>query len=372
MTLKTAEDFDNSIQFLMDGMTENMSEGLLYQTKYLNSDNFNSTFAVLEARLNNLYEKARVMEDIVKYTKEFLEQSIYDTTNECKAIIDTLEDNRDKLKTNAYVSYSLPMREGSGAYADRDQSPLPHCSINNNTITLSGQDGVQIPIKSIERRQGYTPYKSSLDELINHRSYRAYYMVDGVVPGGLKEDIYVELSSPTAINLIDLISSNCTVENMRYINENGAIEYEDNFRSILSRERTVKAIQFTVKTSSYRKSTYYIDKSRMATDFWDRVQTAEHNVYTNGGTIADLDEAAGIASFKKAYEEYVKAMEEWKARRATVAAMNVANGYADSVPYTKFLTLPDSISPTESVNRSPFNADPYPTVEQEIRYGGRS
>lgn len=372
MTLKTAEDFDNSIQFLMDGMTENMSEGLIYQTKYLDSDNFNSTFEVLESRLNNLYEKARVMEDIVKYTKEFLEQSIYDTTKECKAIIDMLEDNRDKLKTNAYISYNLPLREGSGAYADRDQSPLPHCSINNNTITLSGQDGVVIPIKSIERKQGYTPYKSSLDDLVSGRSYRAYYMVDGVVPGGLKEDIYVELNSPTVINMIDLIASNCTVENMRYVNENGAVEYEDNFRTIISRERTVKGIQFTIKTSSYQKSTYYVDQSRMATDFWDRVKSAEYGVYTGSGTIADLDEAAGIAAFKKAYAEYVADMNDWKARRAAVAATNVANGYADSVPYTSFLTLPSTISATESVNRSPFNADPFPTVEQNIRYGGES
>lgn len=370
MTLKTAEDFDNSIQFLMDGMTENMNEGLLYQTKYLNSNDFNSTFAVLESRLNNLYEKARVMEDVVKYTKEFLEQSIYETTKECKAIIDNLEDDRDKLKTNAYISHNLPMREGSGAYADRDQSPLPHCSINNNTITLSGQDGVKIAIKSIERKLGYVPYKSSLEDLIDNRSYRAYYMTDGVVPGGLKEDIYVELQSPTAVNMINLIASNCTVENMRYINENGAVEYEDNFRSIISRERTIKAIQFTIKTSAYQKSTYYIDKSRMATDFWDRVKDSEYGVYTGSGTIAELDEAAGIASFKKAYADYVAAMADWKARRAAVAETNIANGYADSVPYTKFLTLPNSISETETVNRSPFNADPYPTVEQNIRYGG--
>lgn len=371
--LKTASDFENSIKFIMSGLTDEMNENLKYQIRTFDSEDFNSTFDVIESRLNNLYEKTRVMEDVIKYIKEYLEQAIYSSTKECRSILNSIEDNRDKLKTNTYISYDVTFLEGNGSYIDRDNTVLPHCSINNNTVTLSGKVFSDIPIKLIERKKGFTPYKSSLDELKEGRVYRVFYYMDGQVNGGLKEDIYIELSKPSVINFIDIIPSNCEIENVRYINEIGGIEYDTNFKNIISKERKVKAIQFTLSSKLYKSSVYYIDQSRMATDFWDRVRDGEYSTAIGITNISDLDQLAGLDSFKQAYKAYVAAVESWRQRRAVVAEINRQNGYSDYVPNYDMIIGPSILDQPLPVNRSHYNADPYPSIEQDIRYqeGGK-
>jgi hypothetical protein len=367
--INTATDFENSIQFLMSGMTDEQNNGLKYQIKTFKSDDFNSTFDVIESRLNRLYEKTRIMEDVIAYTKEYLAQNIYNTSSECHAIMNSIEDNRDKLKTNSYISYNIPMLEGVGSYLDRDNTQLSHCNVNNNTLTLSGKAQIDVPIKSIERKQGLIPYKSSLEDLLNGKVYRAFYLLDGPITNGLKEEIYIEFNSPTVINYIDIMLSCCSVSNVRYINDNGGIEYEDKFASIITRERKVKAIQLTLTSTSYKTSTYYIDQSRMASNFWSSVNNMEYNNAAGiTQNISDLDVSAGIQAFKSAYQTYVAAMQSWRDRRAAVASANQSNGYSDSVPYTDLIIAPTAITSADRINMKPFNADPYPSAEQNIRY----
>lgn len=366
--LKTASDFENSIKFILSGLTDEMNTDLIYQTRTFDSESFNSTFDVIESRLNNLYEKTRVMEDVIKYIKEYLEQAIYSTAKECRSILNSIEDNRDKLKTNSYISYDVALLEGNGSYVDRDNSQLPHCSTNNNAVTLSGSIFSNIPIKITERKKGYTPYKSSLESLKEGNVYRVFYYLDGQVNGGIKEDIYIELATPSVINFIDIIPSNCQIENVRYINEAGGIEYYENFKSVITKERKVKAIQFTLSSKFYKSSTYYIDQSRMVTDFWDKVKDGEYSYAMGITNISDLDQLAGIDSFKQSYKVYVAAVEDWRKRRALVASINQQNGYNDYAPYYNMTINPSATDSSLPINRSPYNADPYPSVEQDIRY----
>lgn len=372
VVLKTSTDFEDSISFLVSSMTEEMNTGIKYQTKVFNSEAFNTTFATIESRLNKMYEKTRVLEDVIAYTKEFVEQAIYETKQECRAILDVLEENRDKLKTNAYISYEVSFGEGNGAYTDRDGSTLPHCSVNNNTLTVSGQNATVIPIKSITKQKGYTPYKENLKDFVNGSVYRTFYMMDGQVTGGLLEDLYVELNSPTTINFLEIVPSNCIVSNVRYVNEDDSIEYEDGFQSIITRSRTIKAIQFSITCAGYKLKEYYIDSSRMSTDAWEKVKELEYDAAEGITAIGDLDEILGLTAFKAAYAEYVTAMDAYLAKLAAVNAYNQANGYTTTQSsYTDYLMLPSSIGDL-AINKSPVNSDPYPTVEQGIRYGSES
>jgi hypothetical protein len=305
----------------MSGMTDEMNVDLIYQTTTFNSDNFNSTFDVIESRLNKLYEKTRVAEDVIKYVKEYLEQSIYSATKECRSILNSIEDNRDKLKTNMYISYDVTMLEGNGPYTDRDNTQLPHCDINDNAITLSGKVFSEIPIKYLKRVKGYFPYKDSLDDLKEGKIYRAFYYLSGQVNGGLKEDIYIELTTPSVVNFIDAIPSGCQIENIRYINEVGGTEYINDFKSIITKERKVKAIQFTLSSKLYRSSTYYIDISRMATDFWDKIQDGEYKAAMGVTNLADIDQLAGIDLYKQAHKAYASAVKSWLERRTIISAI---------------------------------------------------
>lgn len=367
--LKTASDFDNSINFIISGMTEEQNKGLLYQLKTLNSDDFNSTFEVIESRLNHLYEKIRTMEDVIKYARTYIEQEIYNTSNECRVIMNSLEENRDSIKSSAYITYDVPMLEGTGLYLDRDSTELARCNVKNNTLTLSGKNQAILPIKSIERKRGQIPYKSNLENLINGDKYRAFYLLDGPVINGLREDIYIEFNAPTAVNFIDIETSKCAIDNILYITDTNNIEHDDKFVSIISRERKIKAIQITLSSKSYKTSKYYIDQTRMNSNFWNRVKDIEYDRAQGfKSDISDLDVLAGIDSFKAAYTNYVSELQSWKQQRASVASANSQNGYADVVPYTDYVMAPTNLTSNTTINRSPFNADPIPSAEQNIKY----
>jgi hypothetical protein len=207
-----------------------------------------------------------------------------------------------------------------------------------------------------------------LDDLKGGRIYRVFYYLDGQVNGGLKEDIYIEFTTPSIVNFIDIIPSNCQIENVRYINEADGIEYDNDFKNIITKERKVKAIQFTLSSKLYKTSNYYIDQSRMVTDFWDKVKDGKYNVAMGITNISDLDQLAGIDSFKKAYKAYAAEVESWRQRRIAVANFNMQNVYTDSVPYYDTVMVPSVMDKLLPINRSPFNADPYPTAEQSVRY----
>lgn len=66
---------------------------------------------------------------------------------------------------------------------------------------------------------------------------------------------------------------------------------------------------------------------------------------TGKGTLtqAQIDEMAGLDTFRKEYEEYTKKVEDWIARRTAVANTNKSNGYSDSVPKIDFIVPPSSV-----------------------------
>jgi hypothetical protein len=375
--LKTASEFTNSIDYLISGMSDMMNSGLKYQTSILNGDNFNETFEVIEERLNSFYEKTRVLEDVIAYTKAYVEQNVYDTISECKSILSSLEENRDKLKTNSFISYDVVLAEGNGQYTDRDNSSIYHSSISNNTIVLSVRGNVNIPLKAITRVNGFTPYKSSLDNLLNNTAYRVFYLLDGQISGGLKETLHIDFTSPSVINLINIITSNCEITNVKYINENGSIDYEDNFSSVKMRDKKTTAVEFTLTSKLYKAMKYYIDETRMASNFWDMVKENEYSAAIGIGTsdIADIDQLAGLTAFRTAYNDYLKRVEDWKKTKEFIELLNKNNGYSQTATNTNVnvLMLPAEMQSSVVLNQSPFTSNPYPAVvSSKFSSGGDS
>lgn len=369
MDLKTAAEFNTSIDFVIQGMTDKMNEGLLYQTLILNSEDFNTTFDVLEKRLNHLYEKTRVLEDIIAYTKEYLEQTIYDTTKGCRAILDVIEDDRDAMKTSTYLTIAVPLLESNGPYTDRDGTMLPHSTINNAMVTSSGQTPISIPIKAVERRGKYMSHKSTVENIQANKSYRTYYLMDNQINGGLNEQLYIELASPTSINYLDIVTSNCTISSVQYITESGTVEFEDsNFKSLISKNRKIKAVLITLNSTLYKLISYQVDQNRVSADFWNKVKDLAYNSTIGVSSTYDFAELSGLKATKEAYALYEAQIAAWKANREIVAQYNRANGYADSVPLVEIAIKPDAVAKIEQATRSPFNADPYPTVEKLLRY----
>lgn len=308
--IKTSSDFENSINFLSNDISEDLYQNIKYQNKSLDSESFNTTFNLIEDKLNTLYEKTRVMEDLIVYTRTFLEQEIYTAKKEFQAILNSLEDKKDSLKAKAYISYDVPFLESSGAYVDRDGKELAHAAVNNGFLTLSGQTQYEVQLKNIERITTMVPYKSNPEAILKGQVYRSFYIVDKPVQM-IYEEITAYLNSPTLINYLELIPSNCKVVNLRYISENDLVIDETNFSTGMVRDIKIKAIKFDIACDKYKKIAYQIDESRVLSDFWTKVKDKAYNDSMGISTVFDIDEYSGMKKYKSDYASYLKSIENW-------------------------------------------------------------
>lgn len=343
---KTLEHIEDSISFLMKDDVADLNEDFVYQTEYLNSQDYNFTMLNIERHLNSLYEKARVLQDVIEYTREYVKQNVYAVSDECKSILDSIEDNVDSLKHANYVNLNVPFEESTGSYTDRDNKTLPKYAIYDGTITLSGKHKDKLKMKSIKQVNNFKPYRENIDNLKIDKEYRSYYMLDAPIKNGLKEQIHIEFETEDSINQLNIVTSNCKASDVKYIDANGTIDYIQEHVNVIQNSRKVKSLEFMTTTESYKKLTYYVDESRLKPNFWDSIMAHEYGKATTGkGTLtqAQIDEMAGLETFRKEYDAYVKRVEDWIARRTAVANTNQSNGYSDSVPKIDYIVPPSSV-----------------------------
>jgi len=345
--IDTSKYIEDAISFLNNQDVEDLNYQFMYQTNYFNSEDYNYTLYNIETNLNTLYEKTRVLQDVIKYTREYIKQNIYEISDECRSILEAIEDNVDSLKQNNYININVPFLESTGSYMDRDNKKLPKNAIYDGTITLSGTEKEKLKIKAVNQKNNFKPYKENLANLIQEKEYRSFYMLDAPITNGLKEQITVEFETENIINQLNIVTSNCKISNMKYIDNTGTIDYIDEHLNIVQVPRKTKSVEFMTTTDSYKKIVYFVDQARLKANFWDSIMEHEYAKTTTGaGTLTQgqIDEMAGLTAFKKEYEAYVKSVEEWIKKRQAVVDENIANGYTDSVPKIDFIVAPSSIT----------------------------
>lgn len=366
--IDTSKYIEDAISFLNNQDVEDLNYQFMYQTDYFNSDDYNYTLYNIETNLNILYEKARVLQDVIKYTREYIKQNVYEISDECRSILEAIEDNVDSLKQNNYININVPFIESTGSYIDRDNKKLPKNAIYDGAITLSGTEKEKLKIKTISQKNNFKPYKENLSNLIQDKEYRSFYMLDAPVTNGLKEQITVEFETENVINQLNIVTSNCKISDMKYIDSSGTTDYIDEHLNIVQVPRKTKSIEFITTTESYKKIVYYVDQARVKSNFWDSIMEHEYKKATTGsGTLtqSQIDEMAGLSAFKKDYEAYVKSIEEWIKKRQAVVDANVANGYSDSVPSIDFIVAPSSIT-GESSTVNTTSADTTTTSKSSV------
>jgi hypothetical protein len=313
--LKTSTDFEDSIKFLSSSeFNQDCIDNLKYQYKSMDSESHNSNMSIIETAFDNLYEKIRVLEDVINYAKAYVEQNVSSISSQCKDILNDIEEDVDSLKTNSYILYSVPMLEGSGMYTDRDGTVLPHTSINNRILTLAPLDKIEVPYTSVSRDTALTPYKSNINDLKDGKPYRSFYLYDKPLSGGVFEDITISLSNPMNVNFIEILTSNCNIANVQYIHENGTVEYEDGILNAINKDRIIKSFKFTLVSNTYKKTDYEVDAKRMSTNFWDKVKEKEYDTYAGIECLIDISEFSGMKTYQEAYEKYLDDLAAWKAK----------------------------------------------------------
>ena len=81
-------DYDANLNYLLNNKIEDIvNDNIILQDKILKSNDFNTTYSCIEESLNLLYEKSRILQDIIDYTKTFLENEISTNINDCKTLL---------------------------------------------------------------------------------------------------------------------------------------------------------------------------------------------------------------------------------------------------------------------------------------------
>lgn len=363
---------EESLNYVMKAdVTAELNKDFIYQKQFFNSEDFNHTFCRIEERLNELYEKTRMIQDIVEYTKVHIKENVNTISLECKSILDAIEDSVDSLRNKNYISYNVNFIDSNGPYRDRSNVALPRTMVQDRAITLSYVQKKDVTIQETKRLNSLVCYKENLANLKQDKPYRVFYMVDDPIKDGLIEEIECTLSQEEFINYLEVVPSNCEVFAVKYINSAGIEDYIQDYKNAVQQRRRAKKIVVYIRAKDYEKKTYQIDESRLQSDFWTKIQDHEYSQIigtSTDKTPAQYDEISGLAQFKKDYEEYIRQVKDWLARRQAVVDENKKRGYSDEIGDYTIVQPPSSLNiQVEDISAASLSATTSQTVQGIIQ-----
>ena len=330
--IDATHNFEQGVEFLSNDLDKGIAQNLVLQNNFLDSQQFNETMKNIEDELNLLYEKTRVLEDIIAYSKEFLEQQIHINKELLYDKLETIEDIRDTIKDKAYVLFRAPLKQkNAGIIRDRDGTVLDHCEIDNGNLALSAQDLEDIRVIDVTKKQELIAYNDNLKDVKDTGHYRTYYLLDGPATHGVKEEIIFLFDDIKRVNYINASAVNCNIVNATLINENGAEESVIALESSTIAEKKLRGVKLTIVSNNYETIPYDIDMKRIHGDFWNKIAVYEYNRTLGKASTFDLQKLSGMAQHKEDYQAYLKELEEWKKEKEEVKKRNALKmmKYAD-------------------------------------------
>ena len=170
MDIKNIFDFESRIEFLLKSYDEDIIDNIKKQEDFLDSEIANDNFSKIENYLNDMYEKVRVLEEVIDYAKIYVNNEIDTTITECRDLLNEIENMNDSIFNDSknFSIINVPLSNNNiEQYSDRDGSSLKMCEIYNNIISLSGTVKNTIDIKNVSVKREEQAYESNYKELIN-------------------------------------------------------------------------------------------------------------------------------------------------------------------------------------------------------------
>ncbi|PTY93102.1 hypothetical protein [Heyndrickxia sporothermodurans] len=321
--IDASRNFDEGVAFLLSDLEKDINSKLLLQNNFLDSRRFNETMKNIEDELNLLYEKTRVLEDMISYTKEFVQQEIHLNKEKLYDKLKTIEDHRDTMKESAYISYRAPLEtKNAEVIRDRDGTVLDRCDIDNGYLVLSGQELETIRVVDVTKKQELTAYQDNLEESKTTKHYRSFYLLDGPASNGVKEELTFMFEDTKTVNSISGVPVNCEILSATLINENGAEEQVVLLENSTIAEKRLKGVKITIIARNYQTHVYEIESNRLQYDFWSKVAAYEYGQVLGQNSTFDFESASGVDQYKEDYEAYLAELEEWKAEKQAVEERN--------------------------------------------------
>lgn len=254
MSINNIFDFDSRIDFLLESYEEDIIGSIQKQGDFMNSDIINSNFDKIESYLNDMYEKIRVLEEVIDYAKIYVNNEIDSTITECRDLLNEIEGLNDSIFDGLknYTIINVPLNNNDAVqYSDRDGTMLKTCEIYNNLISLSGTVKNSIEIKDVSVKRKEQVYESNYKDLINGEAYRTFYFLDGISKNGVTETIQFDFKEPKDINSIKIKLSNCNIVNIIYVHEDNTETIDSDISKGIIPLKTVKGVKLTINSTNY-------------------------------------------------------------------------------------------------------------------------
>lgn len=247
--LKTVENYESSVNFINEDLPLNTKQ----QTLLLDSNLFNDTFKSFEDSLNKLYEKVRVLNDVIQYTEDFSDYKISIVRDHIVNNMKLLNLSRDKLKTNESILMSDDFTEDHlEIYKDRDGSVLNRCIVSNgNLIMNSSLNEDNTDFHLTKKSPGAIVDRTDIAG--NSSSILSIYKTNEVISDGIREKIRIDFATSTLLNYIDVDLLNAKIESAKIIESNGNETLLEDTSYLYFAETYVQAIELVIVSNQYTR-----------------------------------------------------------------------------------------------------------------------
>ena len=213
--IRTQEEYTEALNFIDKDME-------LYDydlSQKMTSYEYNLYLQDTEYYLDFLYEKTRVLEDIIEYLEYYSKLKIKQLKTEVENNEYVLNSAIDKYTNKDYITYKLSWDNSiSQKILDRDGSEIPLANLKNNIISAGTDKSNYAVIKSVIRNSNLNSYSNNVNEYLNSNMYLSVYNLDS--PKTIEEELIIEVMDGTNINSAEWESINCNVEFLRKIEDN--------------------------------------------------------------------------------------------------------------------------------------------------------
>lgn len=261
-------------KYCMDQINRNIDLDYNEQLTYLNSNDANMAFNEIETALNTLYENTRYLEDAINYCNAFLNIKIDEYSQDIKETLKAIENIRDINKNSSYIEYICKFKDDLSIKKDRNNTDISNALLKDSYYMLGIKKDLPISYATITKTGVNVPYSNNINN-IKTENYRTYYIEEKIANKGITESITITLNEPSEINYINIKAINSNIENMRLVYINGVEDYI-NYDSGIFSNSIVTQIKFDLICKKYTTSTYYMDRSKVTDDVWNKIKEYEY------------------------------------------------------------------------------------------------
>ena len=220
--IKTQAEYKSALEYINTDL--NMYDFEL--SEKMTSYEYNLYLQDVQYYLNVLYEKIRVLEDLIDYMETYSEEKMDTLIQEIKEKENKLTTNLDKYLSKKSMVYNVQWDIGSlDTIKDRDGNQLKKAVINHNkALALDGYALGEINLNNIIKETDTPSYSDNILTCLEDGTYLTSYSLDA--PQKVKELLYIDADNIDKIENLVLEPIGCTIEFIGYSEDNNKAIYK--------------------------------------------------------------------------------------------------------------------------------------------------